>query len=133
MDDAKNRTKAVSLCTPAVRMMVLRAYAFQEDNGKLKQEIETIPVVALSARIYPEHDSLGYDVILCDDAYGIIALDDFKEFDKCYGAVHPVVELVTAPRPIEEDGRRLRKIMKALKIRARKEEDTAGEFRPAAD
>ena len=51
MDDAKNRTKAVSLCTPAVRMMVLRAYAFQEDNGKLKQEIETIPVVALSARI----------------------------------------------------------------------------------
>jgi hypothetical protein len=105
MDDAKNRTKSVSLCTPGVRMMVLRAYAFQEDDGKLKQVIETIPVVALSARIYPEHDTVGCGVILCDDAYGIITLDDFKEFYECYGDGHTIVELVAAPRPMEENGR----------------------------
>lgn len=93
---------AVSLSPPAVRMVVLLAWAepAPAEEGGWTTSAEVLPVLALSARVTAEGDVDYQPVILCPDGSGLMAADYLDHWCDGYRAV-------ACPWPPEDDAVRL--------------------------
>lgn len=124
-----DRLLSVQLCPPAVRMVVINAWAWAED-GKVLGASQVLPVLALQAAVtrrfrkltheerYPDTSGTERELIekgwnldeqdarvsalICDKEYGLIAHDDLL-----FESDNSLMRLVCTPWPPEEDEKRL--------------------------
>jgi hypothetical protein len=130
-----------SLCQPAVRMVVVRVFAFDDDAGNLTTDVQFDPVLAVAAiqwRNFAKHDGPGSystlssvsertnrqegwepsdvnftaDVMFADPENGPSFYYHDHDGWGCSNERHKVV---ACPWPPEEDGERLRGVVEMLR------------------
>jgi hypothetical protein len=138
----ESRFLAVSLCAPAVRLVVVSAWAYRDAQGECAASAAVHPVVALQAVLSRDYVHAYTDVdppsgagtendllkagwrlageesnttaLVVDPDYGLIGYDDPLVSDTEKGER----QLVCAPWPAAEDDERLGPIVKEMKQRA---------------
>lgn len=99
----------LAMTTPAVRMVVVAAYAYENPDGTIDVDFETFPVIALAGEIDAEDNWPYYHALVCDGEDGIVSSRKLGE------AKNVAVETVACPWPESEDGNRLNVVHEGLR------------------
>lgn len=140
------RDLAVAMCPPAVRMVVVRAWSWTDEGGRMQTADDICPVVALRSAVgrrytartrkgcFPDDGgpekglpANGWTLdgqearttaLIVDATHGLVAWDDRTIF----GETNQLSELVCCPWAPAEDEARLRDVVSDLRKRAAERE-----------